>query len=221
MSMAEKHTLPVNTQCAFAHSGGMERKGVQPCSFPDGSPVNSHEDLWRCMLEADCTITDDWFTMAVFRDPRPTIVSAYFHIEAHTNRKLGDLDAFVARELPLSCQWLAARYILFAGTLADRSMEVWHSDAMADPLGWHYRWFYEIGLQLPFHVVEATARAAAADDIVFAHKTVDQHPGEEPMAEEGARRFEDEVSPETLELAEAVLRRWLPPVLLERFGVGL
>lgn len=171
------------------------------------------------MHEANCEITDDWKQMAIFRDPRPAIVSTYFHVEVHGSKRLGDLGAFVARELPIMCQWLAVRYNLFAGFLAEQSVEYWYEDAMADPLDWHYQWYFSVGLQLPFHVVEAAAQAEAADDLGFKHKSVDKHPGEETKAEEGVRRFEDEVSAETLELANAVLRQWLPPILLERFDI--
>lgn len=175
------------------------------------------------MREADCHVTDDWLQMAVFRDPRPAIVSSFYHILVHhankINKDLGDVEAFIARELPNMCQWLAVRYILFSGILAEKSTEFWYEDAMIDPLGWHYQLYFSIGLQLPFHVVEATAEAAVADMLDFGHKDVDVHPGEEVRTEGGARRFEDEVSPEAVKLADEVLRTWLPSVLLERFGV--
>lgn len=226
-SKANKHTLPVYASCAFSHGIGIglpdgEAEGVgrqPPCTFEDGSPVNNQDDLWRCMHEAHCDITDDWIQMAVFRDPRPAIVSTFYHIKLHAQKEIGTLEAFVARELPISCQWLAVRHILFAGTLADQSIEVWYNDAMNDPLGWHYHWFYSVGLQLPFHIVEATAQAAAADDLGFKHKPIDLHPGEELRGKQGLRQFEDEVSTEILAIANDVLRTWLPPVLLERFGV--
>lgn len=171
------------------------------------------------MHEAQCDITDDWLQMAIFRDPRPAIVSTFFHVEVHGNKDLGDLEEFVARELPIMCQWLAVRYNLFAGILAEQSVEYWYEDAMDDPLDWHYQWYFSVGLQLPFHVVEATAQAASADELGFHHKAVDKHPGEKERAEEGVRKFEDEVSPDTLEIANGVLRRWLPPILLERFDI--
>lgn len=226
-SMAFKHRLPVNSSCAFSHVGdigfgrheGQGNARNQPCTFADGTPVNNHDDLWRCMHEADCDITDDWTQLAVFRDPRPAIVSTFYHVEVHTKQGRGDLEAFLMRELPIMCQWLAVRYILFTGILGHRSIEVWYSDAMNDPLGWHYHWLHAVGLQLPFHVVEDMAQAAAADDLGFKHKKIDRHPGEKNRTESGVRRFEDEVSPEFLDFADDVLRAWLPPVLLERFGV--
>lgn len=229
--MFEKHTLPVDDTCAFSHGRGMglgltqiyEKPREPPCIFADGSHVNNGEELWQCMQEADCDINDDWLQMAVFRDPRPAVVSSFYHVQVHgeygKDTDFGDLDAFVARELPNVCQWLAVRYTLFAGILGENSSEFWYEEAMVDPLDWHYQWYFAVGLQLPFHVVEATAAAAVADDLKIHHKDIDLHPGQEEKPEEGSRRFEDEVSPEAVEGANDVLRTWLPPVLLERFGV--
>ena len=213
--------------CAFARGGGTgigreQYEGIArdpPCTFADGTHVKNHDELWRCMHEANCRFNDDWIQMSVFRDPRPTVVSTFYYVEVQSQKNLGDLDAFVARELPIVCQWLAVRYILFTSFLADQSMEFWYNDAIADPVGWHYHWFHSVGLQLPFDVVDAAAQAAAADDLGFGHKDVDLHPGEEKQAD-GVRRFEDEVSPEILAIADDVLRTWLPPALLERFGVA-
>lgn len=220
-----KHMLPVEETCAFSHGGGigMRKEATttrrQPCTFADGTHVTNHDELWRCMHEANCDASDDWVQMAIFRDPRPVVVSTFYHLEVHSNRQLGDLEGFVKRELPIVCQWLAVRYLLFTGYLADQSTEFWYNDAMVNPLDWHYHWFYSVGLHLPFHVVEAAVQAAGADDLGFHHKKVDLHPGEEVRTEPGARRFEDEVSPEIVAIADEVLRTWLPPILLERFGV--
>ena len=225
--MTHKHTLPVTTTCAYSHGGGTsigqhQVKGHardQPCTFADGTPVNNRDDLWKCMHEANCDSTDDWLQMGIYRDPRPAIVSTFYHEEVQKDLDLGNLDDFVIRELPIICQWLAVRYILFSGVLTNQSVEFWYSDAMDDPLAWHYKWLYTVGLQLPLHVVEATVQAALADDFGFEHKEIDIHPGEEARTEPGVRRFEDEVSPEVFEVADDVLRTWLPPVLLERLGV--
>ena len=218
----------MNKKCAFSHGPGLEvgtgnqdgTPSEPPCTFADGTLANTYEDLWRCMEEAECVITDHWLQMAVFRDPRLAIVSSFYYMMVHhQSNPFGTLDEFVTGELPILCQWLAVRYILFTGILVDQSMQFWYEDAMADPLAWHYHWFQSVGLQLPFGVVEATAQAAVDDNIAFSHKPVDPHPGEKPTSEEGPRRFEDEVSSATLNLADDILRTWLPPVLLNRFGV--
>ena len=122
--------------------------------------------------------------------------------------------------MPILCQWLVVRYTLFTGILDHQSIEFWYNDAIFDPLQWHIHYFYSVGLQLPFQVVVATSEAAAADKLGFSHKDIDVHPGEKPRNETVPRRFEDEVSEEMLELADDVLRTWLPPILLERFGVA-
>ena len=173
------------------------------------------------MHEAQCDITDDWLQMVVFRDPRPAVVSAYFHLRLNRNESLGTVEAFVARELPIMCQWLAVRSILFSGLPPHRSVQFWYDDVMSDPVGWHYSWFDAVGLQLPFRVVEATAKAASAGEFNFPHKRIDMRPDEDPAtAGTGGRRFEDQVAPDVLEVADAVVRVWLPPVLLEKLGIA-
>lgn len=226
LSKFHKHTLPVDPSCAYSHSDGMdlvivdEHLGKTACRFADGSNVENKDDLWRCMHEANCRINDDWLQMSVFRDPRPAVVSSYFHRQVQGSKHVGMLEDFIARELPILCQWLAIRYILFVGLIPTQSMSFWYNEAIADPLEWHYHWFSSIGLQLPPHFVLATANSAVADDLGFRHKDIDVHPGETPMTKPGIRRFEDEVSPAIVQVADAVLRVWLPPVLLERFGVA-
>lgn len=221
----KKHTLPVEAGCAYSHSGGMDlgRPGELiekvACTFEDGSKVQNTDDLWRCMHSANCEINDDWIQMAVFRDPRPAVVSSYFHKQVQGNKHLGKLEDFVASELPILCQWVALRYMLFRGLLAQQSIEFWYDDVVSDPLQFHNTWLFSIGLQLPRHVVQAITNAAVADKLGFGHKDVDAHPGEEPRIDSGPRRFEDEVSPEIVEMANTVLQVWLPGFLLDKLHV--
>lgn len=123
------------------------------------------------------------------------------------------------QQLPILCQWIGIRYILFSGFLPHQSVEVWYDDALTNSLAWHYHWFDAIGFQLPSRVVEAVAEAASANDLRFISKLVDVYPGEAPRVGKSPRKFEDEVEPEFLESVNAVLRVWLPPVLLEKLGV--
>lgn len=228
LSRADKHTLPVNSSCAYSHNHGIElarvkvqdHPGSAACTFTDGTQVSNHTDLWRCMHEASCVITDDWLQMVVFRDPRPAVVSAYFHLGVHSDMELGTLEDFIDRQLPIMCQWLDIRYILFSGLLAHQSVQFWYNDAMTDPVEWHLRWLDAVGLQLPLGVVKAIATAAAAGELGFHHKEIDVHPGERARIGRSVRRFEEEVAPDVLEVADAVLRIWLPPVLLEKLGVS-
>ena len=230
LSKVDKHTLPVNrTTCAFSHSRGMavaagrgKDDPIKPaCSFSDGTPAKDNVELWQCMHAANCEVTDDWLQMVVYRDPRPVVVSAYFYLGLHFKRReLGSMEEFVTKHLPIVCQFMAVRHILFSGLLAHQSVEFWYKDSMADPLGWHYHFLDSVGLQLPYQLVVDTAEAAAANQHNFKHKDFDRHPGEMNRSSTGMRRFEDEVTPELLKAADAILRVWLPPVLLEKLGLA-
>lgn len=228
VSRVKKHMLPVNSTCAYSHGKGIALaalpNGARPersaCTPSDGTPVTSYDELRRCVHQARCDITDKRLQMAVFRDPRPAIVSAFYHIEVHSERDLGTLEAFINRELPMLCQWLTVRHILFGRLLPGQSVSFWYDDAMTDPLSWHLRWFDSVGLQLPAYVVDATARAAAENDLGVRHKEMDPHPNKDGVSDAtSVRRFEDEVGPDVLEAADAVLRVWLPPVILNKLGV--
>lgn len=47
---------------------------------------------------------------------------------------------------------------------------------------------------------------------------MDMRPGEKVITGAGGHRFEDQVDPDVLGVADAVLRAWMPPVLLENLG---
>ena len=229
VSRVKKHMLPVNSTCAFSHVRGIAlsakpnggRQGTSACKPSDGTAVTTYDELRRCVHQANCDITDKKrIQMAIFRDPRPAVVSAFYHIEVHTEKDLGSLEAFIARELPILCQWLTVRHILFRGLIPGQSVSFWYNDAMTGALEWHQRWFDTVGLQLPASVVEAAAMAAAANDLGMRHKELDTHPSQDGNnGTTSVRRFEDEVGPEVVEAADAVLRLWLPPVILKKLGV--
>lgn len=232
LSKAAKHTLPVDkTTCAFSHIRGIElfpsesrrdsNAKQSACTFQDGTLPTNYNEVWRCMHEADCDITDDWLQMVIFRDPRPTVVSTYFHIKTHhLDKDFGQLDSFIAAQLPNICEWLAVRHILFSGLLSHQSMEFWYDDAIGDPLGWHYHFLDSVGLQLPPDIVKEASEAAAGNIFSFHNNMIDPHPGEKARNGTGAvRRFEEEVSPEIVKIADDILRVWLPPVLQEKLGV--
>ena len=223
LSTNEKHTLPVDSNCSYSHPKGIDTVGKggekDACKFANGTRVQNHSDLSQCMKKAGCPFTDDALQMAIFRDPRPIAVSAYYHLKTHGRRNLGNLEAYVAEELPLTCQWMALRHILFDGLLSQQSEAFWYEDALANPLAWHYRWFDFVGVQLPAYEMNATATAAVNNDFSFEYKHIDVHSDQVPQTKTKVRRFEDEVSPETLKVADAVLRKWLPPVLLAKLGV--
>ncbi|MEP2387730.1 hypothetical protein [Hyphomonas sp.] len=162
-------------------------------------------------------MTDKALQMAIYRDPRPVTVSSYYHLKSHGKMNEVVVEDFAAKQLPIVCQWVAVRYILFSGIRYDESEQFWYEDARADPLAWHYCWIDFAGLQLPATEVEAAAAAAANDDFSFKYKPVDEHPGQ--SNETRAMDFEDAVSPELLKAANDILRQWLPPVLLAKIGV--
>ena len=142
LSDLDKHTLPVNHGCAYSHARGIDfglMKGdfraKNACKFHDGRRISSQDDLWQCMHAADCEFVDDWLQMAVFRDPRPAVVSSYYHIKRLARVDLPSLEEFVAAKLPIMCQWLAVRYTLFSGSLSHQSTEFWYRKALANPLG--------------------------------------------------------------------------------------
>ena len=191
------------------------------CSFDDGSPVKNYDDLRRCVHEAACPTDDGWHQMAIFRDPRPVTVSAFYHL-LRNDRQLsysGTVDDFVAALLPVTTQWVAVRHILFEQIIDDQATSFWYRDAMEDPMQWHNRWLQIIGLQLPIEIVQIMVDAAVAGDFGVGGKGFDIHPGSETVdeqAETEVKKFENEVSPPLLAIADDILRQWLPDVLLRR-----
>lgn len=166
--------------------------------------------------------------MAVFRDPRPMAMSAYYHIKRHP--KLlhlagngGTMEAYIVRVLPIMSQWVAIRHILFEDFLSTRSTSFWYHDALTHPRVWHDRWLDLAGLHPPLSVVENALTNALEGNFSFGVKQRDKHPGAENKVLTGlkVRRFEDEVSTELLKMADNVLHTWLSPTLLAEIGVTL
>lgn len=160
--------------------------------------------------------------MAILRDPRPMVVSAYFHqLENAPSYVQGvSVDEFVLLMLPILCKWLSVRYLLFADLLAAKSAIFWYDEALADPIGWHESFFSFVGLKLPQDIVRKAAKAASDGGKIFGlfpSKGMDKHQGGAD-ADEG-RTFRDEVNSTTLSSIDDVLRVWLPPVVLEKLDV--
>jgi len=211
-----KHRIPVVDNCPFSHVNDIDFRfndeDTNICTFADGTQVKNLNELWTCVHESNCKINDKSTQMAVFRDPRTSIVSTFYYIKKRKDWDIGDLDTFVMNKLELMCQWLVIRYILFTGIMADQSVEFWYDEITEDLLNWNYHWFYTVGLQLPYHIVNDITKTNYSSHIDF-------HPGEHNVRSNSVRRFEDEVSEHIVEFSNEVLRKWLPPVLLERFGV--
>lgn len=190
-----------------------------PCRFANGTAPSNYLELWTCMEMAGCTITRDHMQMALFRDPRPMTVSTYYHRISHET-VTGTVDEYVVRALPILCQWVALRFILFEGFMSDQQAAIFfYSEAMANPLAWHYHWLQSAGLNLPDSVVRMATDAAMNESYSFYttggmgvhHGGADATP---------SRSYLDEITEETASGLDAVLRTWLPPVLLAKFGVA-
>lgn len=178
--------------------------------------------LWRCVEEAKCTFNDNRLQLAVARDPRAVTVSAYFHsIRLHPGlkEKYGTVDQYFQQLLRPVCMWTSIRHLLFTELLADQSQVFFFEDLLADPLDWFGRFLHFVGLNLPMEIEFDLANVAGGGGgILGGHsKGVDEHPGGTGHAED--RTFRDELGPESLAMMDDVMRAWLPPILLKRYGV--
>lgn len=157
---------------------------------------------------------------------RPIAVSAYFHIRRWQPERFTNItvDEFVLQVLPNACKWVFVRYLLFAEMMAQTSSMFWYDDSLNRTVDWHKQFYDFTGLNVPNAVISRAADVAAgrANDsrlAVFPHKGVDEHLGGRSPAT--GRSYRDEVLPETAARMDEILRFWLPPVLQERFGVGI
>lgn len=118
--------------------------------------------------------------------------------------------------------WISLRYFLFSETLADRSKLFWYDDHEADPVDWHGRFLAFVGLNIPLREVVDMAMIASdggsIDTVLdFKAKGIDNHPG----ANESRTTFRDDLGPDSLAMMDDVMRKWVPPVMLKRFGIPL
>lgn len=208
MSKRQKHTLPVEPSCRYWHPNTI----AAPNSDSIPCRASGYTDLWQCIQEANCTINDNRLQFVVMRDPRPMAVSAYFHRILGGNIKEGTVkETYIKALLPPICAWLAAREILFAGTLSTSSTIYWFEDTLAEPLAFHQRWLESIGLHLPAEVVRAAKDAALRRDFEFFSKGIDEHPGGEEA--NSGRSWKDEISPDLVSGMNRIVALWLPPTL--------
>ncbi len=219
----EKHALPVGPDCAYARSYGIAQRGEDACR-PDvtqARPSNQPE-LWNCVQGCNCNFTDNRLQMAVFRDPRPLAVSAYFHMLREHPQAVArtSVDAYVENMLPVFCQWVSVRYLLFAELLRDTSVTLWYDEALENPVSWHNEFFGFVGLSFPNNVVQIAANASMSGGSImgFPAKGIDKHEGGAAAAL--TRSFKDEISPSTLSIMDDILRIWLPPQVLEKIDLS-
>ncbi|CAM9470199.1 unnamed protein product [Scytosiphon promiscuus] len=224
----DKHTLPVEDSCSFSHRRGISNAHDKVCTPPgsDIQPPGNHAELYKCARESACRIVDDRLQMSVMRDPRPIAVSAYFHT-LRTHPELlhtSSVDEYALSFLPAACKWVSIRYLLFAEILGHKSSLFWYDDAQENPGDWHSDFYDFIGIRVPMSVVErsvAVATGQVPDSRLagFPSKGIDVHSGGSESESSGKRTFRDEVSATTVSKMDDMLRVWLPPVLLEKFGI--
>lgn len=167
--------------------------------------------------EAGCTVQRESLQLVAMRDPRAVTVSTYFHL-IRTGDHLGSLDDFFQKYLPSLCMWISARYFFFTEIMADESELFWYADHEADPMEWHGRALSFFGLALPLDVVVHMAQVDSngVGDLIGVEKGIDSHPG---GSEAVNRTFRDELGPGSLSMMDDVMRTWLPPIILGRFGL--
>lgn len=174
------------------------------------------------MQEAACELPGEERFIAVFRDPRPVVVSTYFHMKLHDNPNLRpneNIDDFAQRMLPTLCQWITLRFLLFEGMMGEtgRSISYWYHETQANPLRWYQQLYEFVGLRLPISVIEAATDAALRQDFQFRGPEQNQHPSGKPPS--ANRTYVDEVKSETREKMDEIVRMWLPPLLRAKLGI--
>ncbi|CAM9993163.1 unnamed protein product [Ectocarpus fasciculatus] len=217
-----KHDLPVPPNCPWQHVDNItpENKG---CTTVNGRRVGNYADTVECLHQHPCRITDDRIQMLILRDPRAVVVSAFFYLKWHPAaskkyRRDESVDSFVLRMLPTMCHFIHLRYLLLHEKLDGRTVEFTYDESLADPFQWHQRWLSSVGLTPPPAVVLKATNTSVRREYGFVGKGVDKHPGGKEVTEK--RTWEDEISHEVAEQLDDICREWLPPVLLEKFGIG-
>eukprot|EP00752_Nemacystus_decipiens_P012793 g11328.t1 len=223
ISSLYKHDLPVSQKCRWQHVDDVTPEG-KGCTTVAGRQVQNHTDTAECLHENPCEVRDSRLQMLILRDPRAVVVSSFFHVETHKSsagrgRRGESVDRFAVRMLPTICRFVHLRWLLLHERMADRTVEFMYDESLADPLGWHQRWLSSVGLTPPKSVVEKATNTAVRKEYGFTGKGVDTHPGGKEATP--ARRWDDEISAEVVEQLNDICRVWLPPALLEKFGVDV
>eukprot|EP00903_Cladosiphon_okamuranus_P005693 g5655.t1 len=221
ISSLYKHDLPVSKKCPWQHVDDITPEG-EGCTTVAGRLVQNHTDSAQCLHEHPCKITDRRLQMLILRDPRAVVVSSFFYLKTHESsagrsRQPESVGEYAVRLLPTICRFVHLRWLLLQERMADRTVEFTYDESLADPLSWHERWLSSVGLTPPKSVVQEATDTALRGEFGFAGKGVDKHVGGKEATP--ARTWEDEVSAEVAEQLNDICRVWLPPVLLEKFGI--
>ena len=160
--------LPVDPSCRWFHTRGITKKGFRVCEPRDGSPVETYPQLWSCVQESMCNITDSSLQIAVLRDPRAVTVSSYFQLLRQKSpmlvkERIKSVDHFFINHLDPIVQWISLRYQLFTQIAPERAEVFWYEDAIADPIEWHGRYYNFVGLRPPPRICLLYTSDAADD----------------------------------------------------------
>lgn len=149
------------------------------------------------------------------------VVSAYYHLVRNSPKQVLDvsLDQYVLVMLPIVCEWVAIRHLLFEDILAEKSSTFWYQDARERPEDVQRQFFDFVGVRLPIDVVNQSA-AVAVGRVKNERASFFPIKGIDPHAKGAPHSYRDDLLPETLEQMDDALRVWLPPVLLKRFEVA-
>lgn len=217
-----KHNMPVVHNCPWQHIDGVAPEGPG-CATSDGRPAQNHEDVAACVRASPCRINDKRLQMLVLRDPRAVVVSSYYYLKTHRlqtatlKNPTESVERYAVRMLPTICRFVHIRYLVLLERMADRTVEFMYEESLADPLEWHRGWLSSVGLNLPDSIVRRATDTALSGNFEFAAKGRDKHPG--GVNTTPSRSYETEVGPEIRAKLDDICRLWLPPVLLEKFGI--
>ncbi len=221
VSSLYKHDLPVSKTCPWQHVDDITPEG-KGCTSVAGQPVQNYTDTVRCLHENPCRVTDSRQQMLILRDPRAVVVSSFFYLKLHPNsagiaRPGESLEEYALRMLPTMCRFVYLRYQLLQEQLPDRTVEFLYDESLEDPLRWHQRWLSFVGLTPPESVVQEATDTAERMEFGFTAHGVDNHIGGKEATKH--RSWKDEVSPEVVGRLYEICLVWLPPVLLDKFGI--
>lgn len=184
--------------------------------------MQNHTDTAQCLRDNPCEFEDSSLQMLVLRDPRAVAVSSFFYVKtymANSGRLVPNesVGSFAVRMLPTICRFIHLRWLLLEEQMADKTVEFIYDDSLADPFGWHQRWLSSVGITPPKSVVQEATDAAVREEYGFTGKGIDKHPGGKEA--KPIRRWQNEVR--VAKQLTDICRVWLPPVLLEKFGIDV
>lgn len=127
------------------------------------------------------------------------------------------VESFALRMLPTICGFVHLRYLLLSEAMPDKTVEFIYNESLLCPFGWHKRMMSAAGLAPLWTALRNATNTAVGNDFVFMTDGIDSHPR---RREGSTRSFEDEISAQVKSQLDDACRVWLPPVLLEKFGIA-